>query len=83
MNQEPGSASLPFFGVQPAIVDDKGNELGGVCSGSLVLKRPTPSMMSPTSNNRTPMHPRVSGVGVDPSAGLHVNAEHANSLASG
>mmetsp|Transcript_67311 Transcript_67311/g.190830 ORF Transcript_67311/g.190830 Transcript_67311/m.190830 type:complete len:679 (+) Transcript_67311:69-2105(+) len=45
VNQKPGSASLPFFGVQPAIVDEKGQELEGVCSGSLVLKRPTPSMM--------------------------------------
>jgi hypothetical protein len=24
---KPGSATLPFFGVQPAIVDEKGNEL--------------------------------------------------------
>mmetsp|Transcript_67310 Transcript_67310/g.190825 ORF Transcript_67310/g.190825 Transcript_67310/m.190825 type:complete len:679 (+) Transcript_67310:69-2105(+) len=45
VNQKPGSASLPFFGVEPAIVDEKGNELEGVCAGSLVLKRPTPSMM--------------------------------------
>jgi len=45
VSQKPGSASLPFFGVQPAIVDDKGQELEGVCAGSLVLKRPTPSMM--------------------------------------
>eukprot|EP00413_Alexandrium_margalefii_P014462 CAMPEP_0204532228 /NCGR_PEP_ID=MMETSP0661-20131031/11608_1 /ASSEMBLY_ACC=CAM_ASM_000606 /TAXON_ID=109239 /ORGANISM="Alexandrium margalefi, Strain AMGDE01CS-322" /LENGTH=676 /DNA_ID=CAMNT_0051538453 /DNA_START=52 /DNA_END=2082 /DNA_ORIENTATION=- len=45
MDTKPGSASLPFFGVVPAIVDDKGNELEGVCQGSLVLKRPTPSMM--------------------------------------
>jgi len=42
---KPGSASLPFFGVEPAILDDKGNELAGVCQGSLVLKRPNPSMM--------------------------------------
>jgi len=45
VNQKPGSASLPFFGVQPAIVDEKGQELEGVCGGSLVIKRPTPSMM--------------------------------------
>jgi len=42
---KPGSASLPFFGVQPCILDDKGNELQGECSGRLVLKRPNPSMM--------------------------------------
>lgn len=42
---KPGSASVPFFGVEPAIVDEKGNELLGECSGALVLKRPIPSMM--------------------------------------
>eukprot|EP00930_Biecheleria_cincta_P083383 TRINITY_DN72967_c0_g1_i1.p1 TRINITY_DN72967_c0_g1~~TRINITY_DN72967_c0_g1_i1.p1 ORF type:complete len:688 (+),score=122.23 TRINITY_DN72967_c0_g1_i1:28-2064(+) len=45
MSCKPGSASLPFFGVEVAILDDKGNELDGACSGSLVLKRPNPSMM--------------------------------------
>lgn len=45
MNCKPGSASLPFFGVVPAILDDKGKELEGECSGVLVLKRPNPSMM--------------------------------------
>jgi len=45
MNCKPGSACFPFFGVQPAILDDKGNELEGECTGSLVLKRPPPSMM--------------------------------------
>ena len=30
---KPGSATLPFFGVEPAILDDKGNELEGPCQG--------------------------------------------------
>jgi acetyl-CoA synthetase len=34
---KPGSATLPFFGVKPAIVDDKGNVLDGVASGNLVM----------------------------------------------
>mmetsp|Transcript_38962 Transcript_38962/g.92269 ORF Transcript_38962/g.92269 Transcript_38962/m.92269 type:complete len:666 (-) Transcript_38962:421-2418(-) len=42
---KPGSASLPFFGVEPAVVDDKGRELEGECDGLLVIKRPWPSMM--------------------------------------
>jgi acetyl-CoA synthetase len=42
---KPGSASLPFFGVVPAILDDKGKELSGECQGRLVIKQPTPSMM--------------------------------------
>ncbi len=42
---KPGSASKPFFGVVPAIMDDKGNELEGECSGNLVIKEPWPGMM--------------------------------------
>jgi len=42
---KPGSASFPFFGVEVAILDDKGKELEGECSGALVLKRPNPSML--------------------------------------
>ena len=32
---KPGSATKPFYGVQPAVVDDKGNELKGACEGRL------------------------------------------------
>lgn len=35
---KPGAAMQPFFGVQPALVDDKGNELEGPNEGALVLK---------------------------------------------
>uniref|UniRef100_A0A7S0USI9 acetate--CoA ligase n=2 Tax=Polytomella parva TaxID=51329 RepID=A0A7S0USI9_9CHLO len=42
---KPGSATLPFFGVEAAIVDEKGQELEGACEGILVIKRPWPSMM--------------------------------------
>ncbi|XP_057541817.1 acetyl-coenzyme A synthetase, chloroplastic/glyoxysomal-like [Amaranthus tricolor] len=41
--QKPGSATYPFFGVQPAIVDEKGNELEGECSGYLCMKHSWPS----------------------------------------
>ena len=34
---KPGSATLPFFGVTPAIVDADGNALEGAASGNLVL----------------------------------------------
>ncbi len=41
-----GSATFPFFGVLPAILDDEGNEIeGNPASGNLVIKRPWPSMM--------------------------------------
>ncbi|HHH46294.1 MAG TPA: acetate--CoA ligase [Thiotrichales bacterium] len=42
---KPGSATLPFFGVEPAIVDEKGNELEGACQGNLVIKRSWPGQM--------------------------------------
>ncbi|MCZ6578448.1 MAG: acetate--CoA ligase [Gammaproteobacteria bacterium] len=43
---KPGSATFPFFGVLPAILDDEGNEIeGNPASGNLVIKRPWPSMM--------------------------------------
>ncbi len=34
---KPGSATLPFFGVQPALVDDKGAFLEGAAQGNLVI----------------------------------------------
>jgi acetyl-CoA synthetase len=42
---KPGSAGLPMFGVEPAIVDRDGLELGANQGGFLVLKRPWPSML--------------------------------------
>ncbi|MBI5141021.1 MAG: acetate--CoA ligase [Nitrospirae bacterium] len=42
---KPGMATLPFFGVEPCIVDDKGNELEGVCEGKLCMKRAWPGQM--------------------------------------
>jgi len=35
---KPGSATLPFFGVQPALVDSEGQELSGAAEGNLILK---------------------------------------------
>ncbi|WP_415860139.1 acetate--CoA ligase [Neptunomonas qingdaonensis] len=35
---KPGSASRPFFGVQPALLDADGNELEGAVEGNLVIK---------------------------------------------
>ncbi|KHN50325.1 acetyl-CoA synthetase [Dickeya fangzhongdai] len=34
---KPGSATLPFFGVQPALVDNLGNPQDGACEGNLVI----------------------------------------------
>ena len=42
---KPGSASLPFFGVEPAIVDEQGVELEGAVSGNLIIKGSWPGQM--------------------------------------
>ena len=45
IDAKPGSATLPFFGVQPAIVDAAGNILEGECEGNLVLLDSWPGQM--------------------------------------
>jgi acetyl-CoA synthetase len=45
MPMRPGSAGLPFFGVDMAVVDDKGIEVGPNVGGKLVIRRPWPSML--------------------------------------
>ncbi len=42
---KPGSATLPFFGVDAAVVDDDGNEVPPNVGGKLVIRRPWPSML--------------------------------------
>ena len=42
---KPGSATLPFFGIEPVILDDKGNELDGPAEGILAIKRSWPGQM--------------------------------------
>jgi acetyl-CoA synthetase len=42
---KPGSATLPFFGVDPAVVDQSGREVGPNVGGKLIIRRPWPSML--------------------------------------
>ena len=42
---KPGSATRPFFGIRPALVDDKGTLLEGAASGNLVLLDSWPGQM--------------------------------------
>jgi acetyl-CoA synthetase len=42
---KPGSATKPFFGIVPAIVDAAGNVLDGACTGNLVLRESWPGQM--------------------------------------
>lgn len=45
MALKPGSAALPFFGVEPVIVDAEGNELEGACQGNLAIRSSWPSQI--------------------------------------
>jgi acetyl-CoA synthetase len=42
---KPGSATLPFFGVDAAIVDPTGKEVGPDVGGKLIIRKPWPSML--------------------------------------
>lgn len=43
---KPGSATLPFLGVQPVLLDDEGKEVeGNPASGNLAIKFPWPGML--------------------------------------
>ncbi|KAF1572850.1 Acetyl-coenzyme A synthetase, cytoplasmic, partial [Eudyptes moseleyi] len=42
---KPGSATFPFFGVVPAILNESGEELEGEAEGYLVFKQPWPGIM--------------------------------------
>ena len=42
---KPGSASKPFFGIEPCIVNKDGDELLGECEGMLCIKRSWPGQM--------------------------------------
>ena len=45
MELKPGSASKPFFGIKPVIVDKNGNELHGECEGMLCIAQSWPGQM--------------------------------------
>ena len=51
MKLKPGSASLPFFGVQPVIIDSQGNEIKGEGEGLLMIKASWPSQIRTVFGN--------------------------------
>ena len=48
---KPGSATLPFFGIEPEIVDGDGKVLTGACEGNLCIKSSWPGMMRTVYND--------------------------------
>jgi acetyl-CoA synthetase len=51
VKMKPGSASLPFFGVTPAIVDSNGKVIEGPGEGTLVITHPWPGQMRTVYGN--------------------------------
>ena len=51
MTLKPGSANKPFFGIEPAIFDQNGKEVGINEGGYLVIKKPWPSMLRTVYKN--------------------------------
>jgi len=52
MPLKPGSVGWPFFGIAPAIVDDKGNELPDNQTGKLIIKQPWPGILQTVYGDR-------------------------------
>ena len=48
---KPGSATLPFFGIEPEILDNEGRLLNGPCEGNLCIKTSWPGMMRTVYND--------------------------------
>jgi len=42
---KPGSGTLPFFGIEPEVVDKKGKKVGKGSGGLLIIKKPWPGML--------------------------------------
>ena len=42
---KPGTATLPFFGIVPEVVDDQGKAVPKNCGGKLVIRKPWPNML--------------------------------------
>ena len=53
---KPGSATLPFFGVEPVLLDDEGKLLEGAASGNLAIPRSWPGQMRGVYNNPERFH---------------------------
>lgn len=53
--EKPGCAMLPFFGVQPSLVDDNGREVQGAGEGLLAIKAAWPGMLRTTLGDHSRM----------------------------
>jgi acetyl-CoA synthetase len=51
IDQKPGSATLPFFSVQPVVLSEDGKEQTGACEGILAIKAPWPGQARTVYNS--------------------------------
>jgi acetyl-CoA synthetase len=69
---KPGSATLPFFGIEPVVLDEAGNEIeGNGVSGLLAVKRAWPSMARTIYDD----HPRFEKTYLTPYRGYYFTGD--------
>ena len=69
---KPGSATLPFFGIEPAVLDEHGSEVtGNGVSGLLAIKRAWPSMARTIADD----HPRFLKTYLSPYRGYYFTGD--------
>lgn len=71
---KPGSATLPFFGIQPVLLDDSGKELDGPAKGYLAIKAAWPGIMRTVYGD----HERFRQIYFDQFPGYYVTGDGAS-----
>ena len=75
----PGGAGLPFFGIEPGIVDETGRLIEGPGTGQLVLKHPWPGLMLTIFND----HQRYADSYLRPVPGCYLTRDSVQRDAAG
>ena len=76
---KPGSATLPFFGVEPALLDTNGKEIHGAGEGNLVIKSSWPSQIRSVFGD----HQRMTDTYFKPYPGYYFTGDGARRDADG
>lgn len=70
---KPGSATLPFFGIQPVLLNEQGQEIQGAGAGNLAIKQSWPSQIRTIFGN----HQRAIETYYSPYAGYYFSGDGA------
>ena len=76
---KPGSATLPFFGIEPALLDAEGKEIHGAGEGNLVIKSSWPSQIRSVYGD----HQRMTDTYFKPYPGYYFTGDGARRDADG